>query len=95
MALRWIKAVHHRLSSFAPQHDDDDLLLLSAEFVVGRVYRDRSQPQASKFFWSLTGPHGSPTGNRYGMTDTLDSAQAELLASWRRWQEWAGVRDAD
>lgn len=95
MAPRWIKAAHHQQSPFAQEYDDSDVLLLSARFVVGRVYRDRSGSHASKFFWSLIGPHGSPTGNRHGVTDTFDTAQAELLASWRRWQEWAGVRDAD
>jgi len=28
-----------------------------------------------------------------GTVDTLEQAQAELLAAWRRWQDWAEVRD--
>jgi hypothetical protein len=54
--------------------DEDDWLLLSGAFVVGRVMRDPASPQ-----------HGAPIGN-HGTTGTLDASQAELMAAWRREQ---------
>jgi len=34
---------------------------------------------------------GAPIAN-HGMPDT-QQAQAELMANWRLWQEWTGMRD--
>lgn len=65
--------------------DEDDWLLLSGAFVVGRVMRDPASPQAGRYCWSLTGQHGAPIGN-HGTTGTLDASQAELMAAWRRGQ---------
>lgn len=93
MPPRWIQTKDYHDTVFEPAQPEDDWLLVSGEFVVGRVLRDRSGPQADRFAWSLTGPHGSPIGN-HGITDTFEEAQDALLASWRRWQQWAGVRDA-
>jgi hypothetical protein len=44
----------------------------------------------------LTGPHTSsaPISTR-GTAESADAAKAELLTSWRRWQEWAGIKDRD
>src|SRR5690242_3024772 len=89
MAPRWIETKDYHNTA----QPEDDRLLISGQFVVGRVLRDRSGPQAGRFVWSLTGPHGAPIGN-HGFVDTLEEAQDALLASWRRWQQWAGVRDA-
>ena len=97
MALRWVKAVDHKRAALSPQYDAEVWLLTSGhseEFVIGRVLRTRSGPHAGRFSWSLTGVLGATVGN-IGETETLDAAQAELLASWQRWQTWAGVRDAD
>ena len=96
MPPRWIKTAD-RPGNFPPVHPDDDLLLLSGAFVVGRVLpamAGRSIP--TRWGWSLTGPYspgeaGAPT---HGYVASLEEAKAALLASWRRWQQWAGVRDA-
>ena len=96
MPPRWIKTADRR-GSFPPVHPDDDLLLVSGAFVVGRVLpamAGRSIP--TRWGWSLTGPYspgeaGAPT---HGYATSLEEAKAALLASWRRWQQWAGVRDA-
>jgi hypothetical protein len=92
MAPRWIETKDYRDAVLDPPQPEDDLLLCSGEFVVGRVLRDRSGPQAGRYSWSLTGIRGAPIQNQ-GTVDTLDDAKAELLANWRRWQEWAGMRD--
>jgi hypothetical protein len=36
---------------FEPARREDDWLLISGEFLVGRVLRDRSGPQAKRFSW--------------------------------------------
>lgn len=56
------------------------------------MQRDRSGPQAGRYSWSLTGVHGAPIQN-HGMGDTIEKAQGELMAAWRSWQEWTGMRD--
>jgi hypothetical protein len=93
VASRWIRTRDHS-ATFTPPFDEDDWLLLTGKFIIGRVVRDRSGPQSGRVGWSLTGPHGAPI-NTHGMTDTLEQAQAELLAAWRVWQMWAEVRDLD
>jgi hypothetical protein len=92
MATRWIKTGERFGTLDQAAQPEDDWLLVSGEFVVGRVLRDRSGPQAARYSWSMTGPHGAPIDN-HGMVDSLEQAQEELLAAWRRWQEWAGMRD--
>ena len=91
MAPRWIET-KDRFLTLQTAHPVEDWVLVSGEFVVGRVLRDRSGPQAGRYSWSLTGPHGSPIDN-HGIAETFEEAQDALLASWGRWQEWAGVRD--
>ena len=95
MAPRWIKATDLHGAPYAPKYDANVWLLMSGqsgEFVIGRVLRTRSGPHAGRFSWSLTGVLGATVGN-VGETESLEAAQDELLASWRRWQEWAGVQD--
>ncbi len=89
MAPRWIKSKDRK-----SQYDEDDLLLFSGKLIVGRVYRDWPEPHVSQFSWSLTGFVDPVTPSR-GTADSEEAANAELLASWRRWQVWAEVRDAD
>lgn len=92
VAPRWIKTKDRYGSVFEAVQDESDCLLTSGEFVVGRVLRDRSGPHAGRFSWSLTGPNGGSVRN-HGTTDTLEEAQVQLMAAWRTWQDWAGVRD--
>ena len=92
MPPRWIKTKDYKPSNFSPKSEDGDWLLLSGEFVVGRVL----PPGAVRglFNWSMTGPHNpkAPRPNR-GSANDLESAKGALLASWRRWQEWAELQD--
>ena len=97
MSPRWVKAGDPERAPSVLKYDSGDWLLISgqsSEFVVGRVLRTRAGPHAGQFSWSLTGVLGATVGN-VGVTESLEAAQAELLASWRRWQEWAGVQDRD
>jgi hypothetical protein len=69
-------------------------LLFSGEFVVGRVLPPGADRVRRLFNWSMTGPHSpkAPRPNRGSAMD-LESAKVALLASWRRWQEWAELQD--
>lgn len=91
MAPRRIKTKDHSHSQFTAK-DEDDWLLLSGEFVVGRVFREPAGPNAGRVLWTLTGLHGLSAGA--GSAEAIETRQQELLAAWREWQAWAGVRDA-
>jgi hypothetical protein len=58
MAPRWIKTKDYKPSNFLPISEDDDWLLLSGEFVVGRVLPPGANRVGRLFNWSMTGPHG-------------------------------------
>jgi hypothetical protein len=94
MTPRWIKTNDYEPSPHKPRYADDDWLMLSGEWVVGRVSPAYGGPHTG-CNWMLTGPHTSsaPISTR-GTGESADAAKAELLTSWRRWQEWAGMRDA-
>lgn len=87
----WIKAKDRFGSVFEAVQQDTDCLLISGELIVGRVLRDHSGPQAGRYSWSLTGGPGASINNHHGIADTIEEAQAELMAAWAM----AGVgRDA-
>ncbi len=90
MAPRWIKTKDHPSPPLPPK-GEDDWLLLSGEFVVGHVFRESSGSRAGRVVWTLTGLHGLAAAK--GVADSIEKAQDELLASWREWQQWAGVQD--
>jgi hypothetical protein len=49
-----------------------------------------------RYSLSLNGPHRPDApGPISGDVATIEEAQRMLLASWRRWQEWAGMRDIE
>jgi hypothetical protein len=92
MAPRWIRTKDHAHPPFTAK-DQDDWLLLSGDFVVGRVFREMTGPSAGSVLWKLSGLHGLSAGA--GSTESVETGQRELLAGWREWQAWAGVRDTD
>ena len=96
MAPRWIKTKDYKPSHFLPKSEADDWLLLSGQFVVGRVLPPGADRVRDLFYWSMTRPHNpkAPRPNR-GFANDLEGAEAALLASWRRWQEWAELQDRD
>jgi hypothetical protein len=90
MAPRWIKTKEHGFSPFNA-NDEDDWLLMSGQFVAGRVFRETTGRNAGRFLWTLTGFHGLAAMK--GQADSLQDGQCQLLARWRAWQAWAGVQD--
>ena|SRR4030088_1588599 len=96
MPPRWIKTKDHKPTLYGPNYDENDWLMLSGRFVVGRVGPAGGSPVKGRFDWSLTGPHTPEAPVRIGGTaDDIEGAKAALLSSWRRWQEWAELQDRD
>ena len=68
--------------------DRSDYTLFSGEFAVGRIYEERGADL--QWFWAITGFFGTPADMRMdGHASTLESAQAQLGESWRKWLAWA------
>ena len=86
VAPRWIEP-KDRFGTLQSAHED--WLLVSGEFVVGRVLQDRAGPQAGRCSWSLTEPLGSSIDNQ-GIAETFEGAPDALLASWRRMAAMGG-----
>ncbi len=93
MAPRWIKTEGYQTAPWTPRHPEDDWLLVSGEFVVGRVFREDRGPCAGRIVWTLTGLHCLAAAK--GVADSIAEAQEAVRAGWRQWQAWAGVKDAD
>lgn len=66
---------------------------MTGGWTVGRL-RPTSDGGAGQFEWMLTGPYTTITFKR-GRADDLELAKAALLDSWREWQSWAAIKDAD
>ena len=96
MPPRWIKSKDHKPSPYAPKYEDDDWLLLSGRFVIGRVLRSDGHLVQGRFNWSMTGPHTPQAPVATGGTASdVEAAKAALLASWRLWQAWAEMQDRE
>ena len=51
---------------------------------MGRIYEDRRGPEAYRWFWSLHGIFGKPSGLRTDAArQQLDEAKTQFEASWR------------
>ena len=76
--------------------DRSDYTLLSGEFAVGRIYEERGAPADLQWFWAITGIFGAPADMRMdGHASTLESAQAQLGESWRKWLAWAKLAEIE
>ena len=74
--------------------DRSDYTLFSGEFAVGRIYEERGAPADLQWFWAITGIFGTPADMRMdGHASTLESAQAQLGESWRKWLAWAKLAE--
>ena len=70
--------------------------LFSGEFAVGRIYEERGAPAHLQWFWAITGIFGMPADMPMdGHAPTLESAQAQLGESWRKWLAWAKLAEIE
>ena len=76
--------------------DRSDYTLFSGEFAVGRIYEECGAPAHLQWFWAITGIFGMPADMRMdGHAPTLESAQAQLGESWRKWLAWAKLAEIE
>jgi hypothetical protein len=89
---RWSRTSEHRPRIFGPAYEDEtDCLLLSGNFVVGRVHRPLAGP-GHNLHWSLTGPQTPQAPfEKQGWADSVDDAKAKLFNAWCAWLQWAGL----
>src|SRR5262249_25593912 len=61
---------------------------------MGRIYEVRRGPEAYRWFWSLHGIFGKPSGLRTdGRAPTLDEVKTQFEASWRQWLAGAKLQE--
>jgi hypothetical protein len=63
--------------------------------VVGRIYEDRTAPEALRWYWTLNGVHAPRIATTSGKVATLDRAKAQLAENWRKWLAWAGLQEIE
>jgi hypothetical protein len=68
-----------------------DYVVMSGEFVVGRIYEVHGAVMPDgRWLWAINGVHAGPAVMRKtGMTATFDQAKTALKANWDRWLAWA------
>ena len=68
--------------------NDPDFVVYSGAWQIGRIYEEPGSPQRLRWYWSLHGILGKPLELR---TDGQRSRprRPSLMASWKRWLEWA------
>jgi hypothetical protein len=76
------------LGSPVDQHRQD------FDWAVGRIYRQRGEPESMGWFWSFYGMHGKPADLRIdGYAPTLEAAKIEFETAWHRWLAWAKLSE--
>jgi hypothetical protein len=77
-------------------HDQKDYVVMSGDFVVGRIYEDRHVRKELRWFWAINGVRaGSSVMQKDGRTPTIEEAKAHLADNWRRWLAWAKLHEID
>lgn len=74
---------------------EEELLVISGRAVVGSVARiSGGLPSAGKWQWAVNVPipDGAPA---HGIAGDVDTARQQLIARWRKWLDWAGLREID
>ena len=92
-APRWVRRRDLATRSFRPAYEDaTDWVLVSGEFVVGRVHRPLVGPRHDPH-WALTGPR-SPQAplEQQGWADSVDDGKAKLFGAWCAWLRWPNCR---
>ena len=71
-----------------------DYTIYSGEWAMGRIYEQRGGPEHMRWFWSLYGVVGKPPKVQTNdHAPTLDEAKAQFEAAWKRWLDWAKLRE--
>jgi hypothetical protein len=86
---RWVLTEDHQPQRFVPAYEEEtDWLLVSGDFVVGRMHRPPGGPRHDPH-WLLMGTRTSVPAERGGWADSIEAAKANLLSAWQAWLECA------
>jgi len=63
---------------------------------IGRICEVSNAREALRWQWSLYGPVAGPREiRRAGRSPTFDEAKEQFADSWRKWLEWAGLKESE
>jgi hypothetical protein len=74
--------------------DSVDYTVFSGDWAMGRIHEFRGAPENLRWSWSFYGILGKPLDLRSdGRAQTLEAAKAQFELNWRKWLEWAMLRE--
>jgi hypothetical protein len=77
--------------------DVPDYCVMSGEFVVGRIMKDRTGLQTDRAWeWAINGVHAGPdVMKKRGYGPTLAEAKAQFRENWNKWLDWAALQERE
>ena len=76
--------------------DHKDFIVMSGEFVLGRIYEECGVRPELRWYWAINGVHAGPTVMRKdGRARSLEGAKAQFADSWQKWLAWAGLKEVE
>ena len=73
--------------------DHKDFIIMSGEFVLGRIYEECGARPELRWYWAINGVHAGPTVMRKdGRARSLEGAKAQFADNWQKWLAWAGLK---
>jgi hypothetical protein len=74
--------------------DREDFTICSGNWEMGRIYKQKGNPEHLRWFWSIFGILAKPADVRTdGHAPTFEAAKKDLEASWCRWLAWAELSE--
>lgn len=95
MGLRWARTIDEKPHMFSTNVErDDDWLLYSGGWLIGRVYREGGGPGRGRILWSMTGPVAPEAPvPAHGPAETIAQGQELLVSAFAQWLAWAELQE--
>ena len=78
------------------ERDNDDLVVMTGEIVMGSLKRVTGGPSGGAWQWSITCVIAPPRqAALYGVEATREEAQESLALAWRRWLGRAELKEVE
>src|SRR5437016_11129663 len=76
--------------------DHKDFIVMSGEFVLGRIYEECGARPELRWYWAINGVHAGPTVMRKdGRARSLEGAKAQFAHNWQKCLAWAGLKEVE
>jgi hypothetical protein len=76
--------------------DHKDFIVMSGEFVLGRIYEECGARPELRWYWAINGVHAGPSVMRKdGRARSLEGAKAQFADNWQKWLAWAGLKEVE